>query len=304
MQSTVEKLNHQLDGAVIEWKWWQQHHGKGAKSRFARFLKAPLLFARLQISKIIPVPQTAQLFWGEPLKCYWPDYFYTTVFGLLKDSSEVGLTRFLINHLQPGDTFLDIGASVGFYSLLSAQLITEGQIHAFEPTPATFNLLQQNTTHHPQIHLHQLAVGETSGTAQFHLSSKVSVKNSLQHRRSTTESISVSVTTLDQFCMEKNIVPSFIKIDVEGAEPDVIAGGMKTLTTHQPLISLEMRINKNEPHIRASLHLIKLGYRAYALNLEGQLQPLEITQEDVARVIGKDSIYTNLIFSKQPLPTL
>ncbi len=148
-------------------------------------------------------------------------------FGLY-DQAEIDLMKTV---LSEGDIFLDIGSNVGYYSLHASSIVGElGQVHAFEPVPenaqklttALYNNGIQNTC------VNQVAIGETEGTFDLYLGNEglgdsgwASIVPS--KRRLTV--LPVRKKAIDQYLFEKGIRSvQFVKIDVEGAEPEVIAG--------------------------------------------------------------------------------
>src|SRR5258707_5692240 len=79
---------------------------------------------------------TAKTFFGRPMQVHLPDLVGVKLYQY--GFFEEGLTRALIERLQPGDTFVDIGAHVGYYSVLASLLVgAEGHVVSFQPTPRT-----------------------------------------------------------------------------------------------------------------------------------------------------------------------
>ena len=293
------QLEDRLNRAVAIWRWWDDHVGNQWANRLARFMRSPWWYTLFQLSRLRPISIATRTFWGAKFFCYLPDYFYTTAFGLLRDSSEVHLTRYLIHHLQPGDIFFDVGASCGFYGLLASEMVGDtGQVHGFEPTPEIFKILKRNLAGRSNTVTVAQAVSDTTGTAEFFLTPSFAVKNTLVERRSSKTSLTVATITLDDYCLANQIEPNFIKIDVEGAEDKVIGGAKQILAQTSPVISLEMRRDRNEPHLRAARILNELGYQAYALDDMANLHPISISQTDVDQTISQTTIYTNWIFRK------
>ena len=75
----------------------------------------------------------------------FPDYRSIYHHGLI-DGRELPVENFLVQFLKEGDVCIDVGANVGFYTLLTSALVGEsGRIYAFEPTPRTFHILTSNS---------------------------------------------------------------------------------------------------------------------------------------------------------------
>ncbi len=131
----------------------------------------------------------------------------------------------------PGQTVVDVGANIGYFSLLLAQLVgPAGHVHAIEPAPANFDLLQRNVRVNrlQQVQLHQLALGEKTGVAQLHLSTY----NHGMHRLYPSvcndgATLPVPVQRLDQLLPKAGV--DAIKIDVEGYELPALLGAEQLL---------------------------------------------------------------------------
>lgn len=146
--------------------------------------------------------------------------------------------QFFHSHLQPGSIVFDVGANVVFYTLLSSVIVGEtGHIFAFEPLPRNLDLLQKHLTLNKleNVTVLPLAIADRVGTAQFEQGPRHTWGRIGDHG-----DINVKISTLD-FLLELQQVkiPDFIKIDVEGAEVDVLRGGENLLRSYSPVIILE-----------------------------------------------------------------
>lgn len=151
--------------------------------------------------------------------------------------------QFLRDHCPQGGTVIDLGAHIGLFSVVAARLAgANGKVFAFEPTAFTRKVLEQTIKLNgmsDRVEVRSEAVGETSGTANFFDSGdEVSVSNSLISygtlSRSGTE---VKVSSLDEFVSSRGAHVDFLKIDVEGAELQVLRGAAKTFEM-RPFVSL------------------------------------------------------------------
>lgn len=130
------------------------------------------------------------------------------------------------------NTFLDIGANIGVYSLIASALSEDIRIFAFEPHPVTFSLLQENVfINHKQnlISCHQVALGDTDGEVLFRDSAGDPENRVLTGNNKDIHSIMVVSRRGDSFCAEHAIHPEVLKIDVEGFESQVLRGFDKSL---------------------------------------------------------------------------
>ena len=281
-------------------QWWKAYSGDSFINRLNRFFHKPAHFLSLQISKFRPIPITIEAFWGDKMKCYLPDYFYPQFLGFLWGQPEMNLTQFIIDNFEEDGVFIDVGANVGFFTLLANAISREsGEVHAFEPTPNIFQYLEANTKQHTRTTINQLALSDIVGSEMFYTNPIFSTKNSLVRRKSAPKETQVRAITLDKYCQENSTTPTFIKIDVEGGEHKVIQGSIETLKHSSPIISMEMRRNRNEPHILAANTLINLGYKAYDFDSHGGLKLIpRVDVYTVNKIIPADKVYTNLIFKK------
>ena len=108
------------------------------------------------------------------------------------------------------------------YSIYFEKLFKKLQIHAFEPVKTTYDQLQKNITLNQSglIHTNNFGIADKDGTVDFFVSPSVLAASSLADTFQTNDKIKVKgeIRRLDDYCSEKDILPDFIKCDVEGAE--------------------------------------------------------------------------------------
>jgi FkbM family methyltransferase len=132
---------------------------------------------------------------------------------------------FLLHVLRPGDTFVDIGANVGTYTILAAKN-AGAHVIAFEPIPSTFEKLQRNVAANRVneiVDLRCCGVGDKAGTLHF-TSSRDSMNRVLQDHELAQHAdvMDIPTGTLDELLKDQQ--PVLIKIDVEGFEWPVLVG--------------------------------------------------------------------------------
>jgi FkbM family methyltransferase len=140
---------------------------------------------------------------------------------------------------------IDIGANIGDYSLWFAKLVgAEGRIWAFEPSPATFDLLRRNIRANGLCNIVAVnkAVAETTGSSSFFLSAKQSGCASMFEHNvpAVTGRVEVETVALDEFIEQVGIDKlDIVKIDAQGAEWQILRGASKCWRRFRPLCLLE-----------------------------------------------------------------
>jgi FkbM family methyltransferase len=166
----------------------------------------------------------------------------------LEGSYEPAIQRFLHEHLQPGDVFYDIGAHIGFFSTIAARLVGDsGKVFAFEAAPENASALDQNIRRNSlrQVEINQVAVWSKCGTLSFGrpyagaLAGSVLEVNPNAAPVHDDLQIEVPAITLDCF-VKKHLPPTLIKIDVEGAEAEVLEGAQKLFQQSWPVLICEI----------------------------------------------------------------
>ena len=142
---------------------------------------------------------------------------------------ELGTQRVFKRVVKPGMTIIDVGANIGYYTLLGAKMVGEGgRVYAFEPDPLYFSLLKKNIEAnrlHKIVEPFKTAVGNTEKTAVLSLGNLTgSSLVSLPGIR-TNKTVEVEVVSLDSFFSEKNWPSAdLVKIDIEGYERFALEG--------------------------------------------------------------------------------
>jgi FkbM family methyltransferase len=175
----------------------------------------------------------------------------------------------------------DIGANIGNTSLLLASCVAKsGRVFAFEPNPTCFSKLEQiiKIAYYRNLRAYPLALSDTCGVLTMFIdlrdgsgASTIVADNAKREQawhKAEYSPISVTASTLDAFCKTSNFVPTFLKVDVEGAEEMVIRGGQVVIARHKPLIWFECwcglesgtQINQNLGHFK---QLSDLGYNFF-----------------------------------------
>lgn len=184
---------------------------------------------------------------------------------------------FLASRIKPGDVICDIGANCGQMALFFSRLTgSDGKVLCFEPVPRNFEVLQRNLelNTYANVQAENLALGSRSGIAPFLFDPDCHTMGGLkghlakgEHREQT---IDVHCEKLDAILEGLGLIPDLLKIDVEGAGREVLAGAADTLDRYQPAIFFEMHaFTESSPEWLAVRELQERGYRI--LDLKGHV---------------------------------
>lgn len=163
-------------------------------------------------------------------------------------------TRTLQALLKPGDTFLDIGANHGTYSMVAGAVVgASGKVISFEPQPRLAGLVRQSAEANGFAHLtvKEVALSDTTGTAEFFVPefSGTAGLHKAFSAQGAHNSFPVTLMPLDDFLAGVELPGNvLIKMDVEGNELKVIRGGERFLRERRPKIFLEV----NEASLNAA----------------------------------------------------
>jgi len=203
--------------------------------------------------------------------------------------------------LSPGDTFIDVGANSGFFTLLASRRVgPTGQVLSFEPLPSMRSRVTENIALNEMenVTLHGVALSNTVGEVTFYEGPQGHKGiSSMRQIDEASAILQVPTMPLDDLTDK---VPSvkLIKIDVEGAEQLAIEGMGKLLAQHHPYLIIEITDQYLKPfgHSAQGLSnsLCCLGYRMYKITPKGLIE----TSPDRAA----DEAQYNALFSQSTLP--
>ena len=161
--------------------------------------------------------------------------------------SEPPVQRALAEYLHPGDVFYDIGANVGFFSLLAARTVGPGGcVCAFEPVAANAESIRDNADLNDLRNLRvlEMAIGRSARVAEFLLTGwdgGGSLSEAAVRPSDVVSRVDVRVAALDDMIRAEGLPqPDLVKIDVEGAEMDVLAGMSATIRDRSPVLLYEV----------------------------------------------------------------
>jgi len=129
--------------------------------------------------------------------------------------------------VRPGQTVLDVGANLGYYTLLFARAVgVSGRVFAFEPVEDNVKLLEQNIelNGYRNVTVIRKAVIDTTGLGQMFLSTSCCGNHTLFAPEENSSSVRVETISLDEYFHEYRGRIDFVKIDAEGAEGRIVRG--------------------------------------------------------------------------------
>ena len=219
---------------------WQTLAGHG-KKEVARLLRRVLPPATLTLRHVEPGltlrvnVRRHVMFWSGGLNRFEP---YTV--------------RALRAAVEEGDTVLDVGGNIGFFStLLSRYAGPSGRVLAFEPEPANLGLLRENLARNgcANVTVIPCAAGLEAGTAVFSLDAATgatgrlgvgATAGELAVGTGTVHLIETAVETIDGVADRLEAAPDVIKLDIEGGELQALTGALETLRRHRPIVVSEL----------------------------------------------------------------
>jgi len=183
-------------------------------------------------------------------------------------------TKVFCQEIKNGNVVIDIGANVGYYSMLASKLVgSKGLVLAFEPEESNYRLLKKNIRVNglKNVRTYQLAVSDNSGTATLYKCSKNHGDHRLYNSGDGRKENTVRTVSLDDFMDNKVKKVDFIKMDIQGWELKVLRGMKRTITRNPPLKMITefwpsglRNAGNTAPEYYKMLH--QLGFAVYNIN--------------------------------------
>jgi FkbM family methyltransferase len=186
--------------------------------------------------------------------------------------NELPVQEAIAANLKPGDVFFDVGANVGFFSMIAARLVgPSGRVIAFEPVPSNVAVIRENARLNGFQHVQivEQAVYRESGRSELALADYAGGAMLAAIGRPPDDSgrtLQVATTSLDDAVFGAGLpAPRLIKIDVEGAELDVLIGMERLLKEVRPIVLFEIDDEQqaalDEKMVKCREFLEQRGYR-------------------------------------------
>ena len=169
------------------------------------------------------------------------DIYYDSRYGLVGYQSMMTRHQYLIQLANPSKvkTVIDVGANVGFFSMLIRDIFPSSKIYSIEPVPLTYSCLKRNLVGDRKTHTYNLGVSDRPRIAKMNFNSQLSAISQI----SSAGDIDVKLTTLDKFIRDNQIdMIDILKIDTEGHELNVLKGAKKALSKTRYL-HIEVTVN-------------------------------------------------------------
>ncbi|NLL84131.1 MAG: FkbM family methyltransferase [Lentisphaerae bacterium] len=233
-------MRHSVDSAVraalVEaipppWGAYRRHLLVRAWIKLCRCLPPASSYRRLGIwlrsplKRLVRGPTDTQL-WGLRLRLHPVDNLSESRWLFLPQFTDYAERMLLTQRLTPGSVFLDIGANAGLYSFwVWSRCGNSVRVEAFEPDPELCRRFAFNvaTNGADSIHINQMALGDTCGTAHLSFGIRNRGTNQIVDDGNAVASITVPLTTLHEFVMSHNLNRiDALKIDVEGREEQIL----------------------------------------------------------------------------------
>ena len=226
----------------------------------------------------------------------------------IKDFSPA-LVKFWKSVVSKGDIVIDLGANIGFFTCLFAQLVGEtGKVYAFEPGPDNCKLIRKNleVNGYKNVVLEQKAVSNKSGKIKLYFSYS-SVDHQIYETDEKRDSIDIDCITLDDYFSEMDVSINVIKSNIQGSDCAGIQGAEKIIKNSKNLnyMSVEfdpdnLRSFNSDPEEFLDI-LLKMDYKLYDILAYGN-KIIPIEKEQVLRKYpGGNGLGTGLLCSKKEI---
>lgn len=198
------------------------------------------------------------------------------IFWLGWDAPEPETARVFWDLASSADCIVDVGAHVGYYSVVAARANPAARVIAFEALPHVADRL----LHHIELNgvgnvtVQRVAVGDRVGTGTMWFTTAIPVPSSsglagdFVRQNDAVASVEVPLTTIDAFAAEHDLCIDLLKIDTETTEPDVLAGARTVLLRDRPTVICEV-LAVHDVDRRVDALVRELGYRAALLTGSG-----------------------------------
>jgi len=208
--------------------------------KFRELIKSLCYFLVLRLSLGVVRVKGNKIF----LKKHTPGFLRLLFFGVYEPFE----TNIFKKQIKKGNIVLDIGANIGYYTLIAAKLVgKDGKVFAFEPDPNNFLLLKKNVklNNYQNVTLVNKAISDKSKNIKLYLSKNNFGDHRIYKSSENRESINIKCIRLDDYFKKINQRVDIIKMDIQGAEWAAIKG-MQSLLRKNPNIKIIMEFSSDD----------------------------------------------------------
>jgi FkbM family methyltransferase len=216
-------------------------------------------------------------------------------------------TSILKKQIKKGDIVLDIGANIGYYTLLFSKLVgNRGGVYAFEPDPGSFALLKKNVEINEcrNVVLLQKAVASRNGKIKLYLSKDNSMDHRIYDSHDDRKFLEIEAIKLDDYFKNDDIKINFIKMDIQGSEGGGIKGMLNLLKKNTTVKMFTefwpsgLKRAGTDPKDYLTL-LSKQGFKFFDVNDEKmKIKPISVAEVLKTYDVGNEDVFTNLLCIK------
>lgn len=196
---------------------------------------------------------------------------------------EKELTKLMKDIIKEDTVFVDVGAHIGYYSLLAAKIAKKSRVYSFEPMTINYELLEKNIAlnNYKNVKCFKIALSDSEGKVKLYCDKNLSVRNSIVSTEIIEGNALEDVETMPLDFLVENA--DIVKIDVEGGEVKVLKGMKKLIEINQDIIVI---IEYIPNYYKNPMELIDL-LRSFNFKLWIVDWNKELEQSDLDRVILK-----------------
>jgi FkbM family methyltransferase len=217
----------------------------------------------MRVRSRIMLVKIGETFFGAKMYCDTKDFIQRRVYYF--NMFEPNLSHYILGLVKPGDHVLDVGANVGYMTLLLSSIVgNSGRVVAIEAAPATYEMLLRNLQLNETSNVVPLNVAATNEACTVELitgEKNNSGTNSIR-RTAGNGSVTVKGDALSKMNEIDHDKIKFIKIDVEGSEAPIIQDIVDTLAAYPRLQSIAVELTPSSSHLLTQLQ--NKGFRAYS----------------------------------------